>query len=229
LHIGYTESLFLALALGSFVAARERRWWLAGLLGAFTSLSRVNGLLLVPALIAEAFLQYRSEGRKLRPGWLWIALVGAGFICYLLINVHVFGRPFAFLEVQSVYWSKSLTSPWVGIGGMVHSMQTRTPSEAQMVGWQELFFTMLGLGCTVWCGFKLRLSYTVWMATNWLLWTSTKFVLSVPRYTLIMFPIYILFARTAARRPLWGGAIAVWSLLFLALFASVFVQGKWAF
>ncbi|HVF56883.1 MAG TPA: mannosyltransferase family protein, partial [Pyrinomonadaceae bacterium] len=47
LHIGYTESLFLALALGSFVAARERRWWLAGLLGAFTSLSRVNGLLLV--------------------------------------------------------------------------------------------------------------------------------------------------------------------------------------
>ena len=32
LHIGYTESLFLALALGSIFAARKERWWLAGLL-----------------------------------------------------------------------------------------------------------------------------------------------------------------------------------------------------
>ena len=31
LHIGYTESLFLALVLGSFLAARTDRWWLAGL------------------------------------------------------------------------------------------------------------------------------------------------------------------------------------------------------
>lgn len=229
LHIGYTESLFLALALGSFLAARGRRWWLAGSLGALASLSRVNGLMLVPALAVEAFLQYREEGRRWRWEWLWVLLAGAGFGVYLLLNASVFGDPFAFLKTQDAYWYKSLTWPWVGLVGAWKAIWERAPSEAQMVGWQELFFVLLGLACTVWCWFRLRASYAVWMTANWLLWTSTKFVLSVPRYTLIMFPIYILFARKAAERPEWGGVIAVWSLLLLALFAGRFAQGMWAF
>src|SRR5207237_1033638 len=41
LHIGYTESLFLALSVGAFLAARVRRWWLAGTLGALAAAARV--------------------------------------------------------------------------------------------------------------------------------------------------------------------------------------------
>jgi hypothetical protein len=67
------------------------------------------------------------------------------------------------------------------------------------------------------------------MTCNWLLWTSTKFVLSVPRYTLVMFPAYFLFARSADSRPVLKAIITIWSLLFLALFAARFVQGFWAF
>jgi hypothetical protein len=229
LHIGYTESLFLALALGSFLAARERRWRLAGGLGALASLTRVNGLMLVPALAVEAFLQYREEGGRWRWEWAWVLFAGAGFGCYLLINASVFGDPFAFLKAQDAYWYKSLTWPWVGLIEAWRAGSDRAPSEAQMVGWQELFFVLLGLGCTVWAWARLRASYAVWMSANWLLWTSTKFVLSVPRYTLILFPLYILFARKAVERPAWGGLLAVWSLLLLALFAGRFAQGMWAF
>jgi hypothetical protein len=67
------------------------------------------------------------------------------------------------------------------------------------------------------------------MTCNWLLWTSTKFVLSVPRYTLVLFPAFILLARLRVSRPVWGAAVVVWSLLFLALFAARFAQGYWAF
>ena len=88
---------------------------------------------------------------------------------------------------------------------------------------------MLGLALTLWAWLRLRASYAVWMTLNWLLWTSTKFVLSVPRYTLVMFPAYILFARAANSRPVWSAVLTVWSLLFLALFAARFVQGYWAF
>nr|MBA3740566.1 glycosyltransferase family 39 protein [Chloroflexota bacterium] len=59
LHIGYTESLFLALAFGSMWLARTDRWWGAGLLGGLAALSRVNGLVLIPALMVEAYLQWR--------------------------------------------------------------------------------------------------------------------------------------------------------------------------
>jgi len=52
LHIGYTEALFMALVLGSFLAARTERWRLAGLLGRLAALPRVNGPVLTPALAA---------------------------------------------------------------------------------------------------------------------------------------------------------------------------------
>jgi hypothetical protein len=98
-----------------------------------------------------------------------------------------------------------------------------------MVGWQELVFVLLGLGMTVWAWLSLRTSYAVWMTCNWLLWTSTKFVLSVPRYTLVLFPAFILLARLRETRPAWGAAFVVWSLLYFGLFAARFAQGYWAF
>ncbi|HEX8557368.1 MAG TPA: hypothetical protein VF668_04670 [Pyrinomonadaceae bacterium] len=229
LHIGYTESLFLALALGSFAAARGRCWWAAGLLGGLAAMTRVNGLLLLPALAFEAWEEYREGGRRPRAAWLWLLLVGAGFGVYLLINWWTLGDPLAFLSAQGRFWFKSLTWPWVGVREAWRSWWARAPSEAEMVGGQELLFVLLGLGLTAWAWLRLRASYAVWMTCNWLLWTSTKFVLSVPRYTLVLFPAFILLARLRESRPAWGAAVAAWSLLFLGLFAARFVQGYWAF
>jgi Gpi18-like mannosyltransferase len=229
LHIGYTESLFLALALGAFLAARGRDWRTAGLLGFFAAMTRVNGLLLLLALLFEARAEYAEGGRRSRAEWAWLLLVPAGFGVYLFINWRVFGDPRAFLGTQDLYWYKSLTWPWVGIKETLKAVWGRAPSDAQMVGWQEFFFLLLGLGLTVWAWLRLRASYAVWMTCNWLLWTSTKFVLSVPRYTLVLFPAFILLARLRVSRPAWGAAVVVWSLLMLALFAARFSQGYWAF
>jgi hypothetical protein len=52
--------------------------------------------------------------------------------------------------------------------------------------------------------------------------------MSVPRYTLTLFPLFVLLAQLAKNR-LIGALLIVWSLLFFALFASQFVQGLWAF
>jgi hypothetical protein len=241
LHVGYTESLFLALALGAFLAARRGLWWAAGLLGFLAGLTRINGLLLVPALAAEAYAQWREDGRGegagrnapgrrgWRPEWLWCGAAGAGFACYLLLNYWVFGHPLEFLRAQEVYWSKSLTWPWTGLQGAWRALWTRGPSEAQTVGGQELLFTAFGAGCTVWAWARARASYAVWMTLNWLLWTSTQFVLSVPRYTLVLFPAFILLARATREHEVWRAVFIVWSLLFMGLFVTQFVQGNWGF
>jgi hypothetical protein len=97
-----------------------------------------------------------------------------------------------------------------------------------MVGVQEFVFIMLGAVCTIASAFLLRPSYTVWMAGNWVLITSVGFIISVPRYTIVMFPIFILFAQLAERR-FWHSVITVWSLLLLAFFIGEFIQGHWAF
>ncbi len=114
LHIGYTESLFLALAIGSIFAARQQRWWLAGVLGAFAWMTRANGIVLLPALAVEAGHQWFIT-RRWRWQWLWIAVVPAGFAVYLFLNWRISGDPFAFLKMRRQLFHMSFSWPWNGI------------------------------------------------------------------------------------------------------------------
>ena len=114
LHIGYTESLFLALTLGCFLAARKERWALAGLLGAGACLTRVNGLILGPALATEVVLQY-WQSRRINLRWLWLGLVPFGFLGYLWLNHEVTGDFFAFTKIMEEHWYKKFAPPWTGI------------------------------------------------------------------------------------------------------------------
>ena len=224
LHIGYTESLFLALILGSFLAARGDRWGIAGLLGACACLTRVNGLLLAPALALEALAQYRAS-RRVNIRWLWIGIVPLGFAIYLWINYKATGDFFAFSKIMEDHWFKKFTTPWFAI----RDVWRRVPEGKTLEGLHEFFFIVFGLVCTIWCWLRLRPSYALWMTCNWLLINSTAFVVSVPRYLLAFFPIFILFARAGTRRRLWFAVLTVWSLLYLALYAGRFAQGLWAF
>ena len=97
-----------------------------------------------------------------------------------------------------------------------------------MSGWMELAFILLGLLGTAVAAFRFRTSWFVWMAGNWLLFTSTSFVLSVPRYTLTLFPLFAWLA-LLSRRVEVAVAISLVSLGLLGYFASLFAQGQWAF
>ena len=227
LHIGYTESLFLMLALSCVYAARKQRWFGAAVFGAFACMTRPNGLVLLPMLVVEAVHQYRTT-RRWRWQWLYIPLAAVGFGGYLLLNKYVTGETFAFISLQQQFFGKSLSSPLTGIDNAWGSLISRPPSEAEMIGTQEVLFIALGLICTIVSWIKLRPAYSVWMTGNWLMFVSVSFVLSVPRYTLTMFPIFILFSMLAAER-IWLAVITVWSILYLSLFASTFVSGHWAF
>ncbi|MDP9272421.1 MAG: hypothetical protein M3O93_02650, partial [Chloroflexota bacterium] len=229
LHIGYTESLFLALVLGSFLAARHDRWWLAGLLGGLAALTRLNGLLLVPALGAEAWIAWRADpARRLRLEWLAILLVAAGFLAYLALNLSVYGDAFAFLTIQREHWFKQFAPPWVGIGGVIDRIRLGGTSNPFMLGWMELAFIALGLVGTLVAALRFRFSWFTWMAGNWLLFTSTSFVLSVPRYSLTLFPLFAWFG-LLAQRPGWAIALSIVSIGLLGFFASQFAIGRWAF
>jgi hypothetical protein len=226
LHVPYSESLFIALALTCLMTARTERWWIAGLLGALCWMTRGVGVVLVPALAAEAAQQYYAR-RRWDWRWVWIAIVPAGFAVYLLINWHITGSAFAFLQTRRVSFHQSFALPFVGIRQAIKAHYLGA-NEAEMVGVQELVFGALSFVCMILSWIKLRSVYAVWMTAMWFLVTSMSFLQSVPRYTLTMFPIFILFA-LLGRNRFWSAAITVWSLLFFALFAVLFARGEWAF
>ena len=184
----------------------------------------MNGLLLIPVLAVEAFIEYREE-RRFRRAWLWIPVAAAGFIIYLAVNKVVWNDAFYFQKVLKYSWRKELSPPWTGIAGAFE----RAMAGQHMRGTQELVFIALALICTVWCWRRLRPSYAVWMTLNLLLITSTATVVSTPRYVLTFFPMFILFALAASKSAGCDTALKVWSLTFLALFAAMFGAGMWTF
>lgn len=228
LHIPYTESLFLALVVGCFWAARTEKWIIAGILGFLACQTRINGIVLFPALLFEIWEQYRNT-RKINWYWLTIALVPLGFISYLVLNYIVTGTPFMFLEYQRQNWSRYLSVPFHGLWEKYRTIVDQNPANSNMVGFQELLFVAIGFFAIV-LGWKyLRNSYKTWMIANWLLFIGTSFVLSVPRYTLTMFPIFILMALAARQDWRLNVLFSLWSILYLGLFTSLFIRGHWAF
>ena len=229
LHIGYTESLFLALAFGSLWLARTDRWVGSGILGGLAALTRVNGLILIPALAVEAYLQWRVH-RRLDARWLFApALVAVGFGVYLALNLAVYGDAFAFSEIQREHWFKGLSAPWDGIAGILGRLSNPVADTAFMIGGMELLFVTLGLAAVLASAIWLRPTWTAWMAGNWLLIVSTGFVVSTPRYSLVLFALPVFGAIILDRwRPL-GLVLAGMSALAMAYFTWRFATGLWAF
>jgi len=97
--MAYTDSLFLLLAAGSFVAAERGRWAWASLLYGLASLTRPQGLLLaIPLLI----LLVRSPGFRAR-SLAWLAagpIAFVGFAAYLGATV---GDPLGMLHAQQAW------------------------------------------------------------------------------------------------------------------------------
>lgn len=227
LHIAYTESLFIALAVGSMYAARQGRWKMAGLLGMGAALTRVNGAILFPVLLLEAWLQRREGGSPLRRVWP-VLLVPGGVLIYLCVNYAVYGDPLQFLQIQREHWHKQLAPPWQGLWSAFKTIGHHEAWSAQMLGVQEVSFAALAIAATLASARWLRATYTLWMAANTLLFVSTGFLQSVPRYCLTLFPMMMLAARACRSTPAWT-LLVVASSLLLALFSYQFSLGRWAF
>jgi hypothetical protein len=219
------ESLFLALAIGCLYAARSDRWMVSGITGALAAMTRINGLILILALATEAIQQFISS-RKWRSQWLWALAPLGGFAAYLFANYTTTGDALAFLSIQHENWHKSLDWPWRAIHGSFDLIRFGRPNEAAIRGLEESLFIVLGLACSVAAWLTMRPAYASWMTLNWILFTSAGFILCIPRYTLVMFPIYILLAHIARYR-ICAAIITTWCLLSSGLLIALFVRGWW--
>jgi mannosyltransferase PIG-V len=226
LFAGYTEGLFCALAFGSVLAARRRRWWLAGGLGALAAASRLTGMALLPFLIVE-ILSLRLS----RPH-LWRALAGAalvplGLLSYLAVNWWVLHDLFAFVAVQRQHWYHRLTAPWDGAIEATRWFANRDPWLRLTVGAGELVGAALAYSVTVLSWLRLRPSDAVYALSVTVMVTFLPFWLSIPRYLLAIYPLFVLAGRV--RLPFVQGLTAAASLSLLAVLSIAFTHGLWAF
>jgi Mannosyltransferase (PIG-V) len=111
----YSESLFLLVSVGAFLAARRERWAWAGALGGLAALTRNSGVLLLLPLAILFLYGPRPGGApapgrarwlpryRLTPAVLWLALVPLGLALYLGWSAIALDDAFAPYHAQALW------------------------------------------------------------------------------------------------------------------------------
>lgn len=196
----YTESLFLALSLGAFWYARRRRPWLAGLVGLAASLTRAQGVLLALPLAFESIAERRRLGKHPGLDLIAAALPVVGFFAVDAYDVLAVRAPRVGLAVLAA-WGYQVVPPWAALrASFLHITSRGDPIEALNL------ICLLGFGVlALLVGARLPFSYVlyVWPSLAVLATREAAFspLISVSRYTLVLFPCFVVLATLLARRP----------------------------
>ena len=226
LLVGYTEALFCALAFGAVLAARRQRWLMSGMLGGLAAAARLTGIALLPVLVIEMVVNRRLLT------FLWQALappvlVCLGLVVYLATNQLVLGNPLAFLAIQREHWTHSLAAPWVGFASAIRSIGWRVPWEKLTVGAGEIFGGMAAYATATLSWIRLRPADAAYATVLTVMATFLPFWLSIPRYLLSMYPLFLLVGRIR-KRWVYLPLVAI-SFVGLIVFGLAFGRGYWAF
>lgn len=246
----YTESLFLLLTLACFVFAREGRWRLAGVMGLLATLTRSTGVLL---LIPMAYFYYERRGWSFRKTDSHVAnllMVVEGLVVWMTYLALAFGKPLAFSTAQS-QWERHLGAPnytvtkaivatvW-GLRKVVSAEYYRWLWEAPRPGseYSNLATNVLNLAFFVaavlllWYGARRLPGAYSWYALAALaypLFFPSKYVplMSYPRFTLTVFPLYVALALYTRDRPRAHKVVVVAGIAALIVFTGKFAIFSW--
>jgi hypothetical protein len=223
--VPYSESLFLCAAIGAFFFFRSGRYTLAGVLAFLAASTRLPGLALMPALLAELSLNRRERRVSVR-ALLATLTPCLGVLVFLAVNWRFYGDPLYFLSVQRFHFARQIAWPHVGAIAAWRSLSRAAP-ECVTVGFNELLGGALAWVVAVYAFLRLRASYAVYCGLSAALFTFQSFWLCNLRYVYVLFPLYILMARVS-RRPWIYYALTGVSLVGLALLSMQFARGHWA-
>ncbi|WP_235437337.1 glycosyltransferase family 39 protein [Micromonospora sp. RV43] len=105
--MGYSESLFTALAAWTLYALLRRHWMTAGVVCLFAGLTRPTASSLIPVVGLAALLAVVRRRDGWRP-WAALLLAPAGWLGYLAWVGTRTGRPDGWFHIQSAGWGHHL-------------------------------------------------------------------------------------------------------------------------
>lgn len=216
LNAVYTESLFLFLSLLTFYYALKGRFGVAGVFGFLAALTRVTGVLLFVPVVWEYCKRHGIRG-MLKPSFLPVFFIPLGTISFFLYHYVAFGDAFLFLKVESA-WGRTF------LFNRNHFSLFSPPAVV------NFFLDIIFVGCALVSAYlvfkRAWVSYGLYILATLAVALSTGTLISVGRYILVLFPIYIALATVKSRH--FEKVYTAASLLLFALHIILFVTGYWA-
>jgi hypothetical protein len=196
LSFAYTEALLLVVAAGCMIALHDRRWVLAGLLAAFGTATRPNGVALVAACGVAALLAIRD-----RREWRSLSaplLAPLGFVAFQLWLGQHTGERGVWFRVQTEAWGEGASFGWTAIQNTLEAFTHPLTSPTDTITAVSVATTALLL----WFAWKRRLplpelAYCAGIIALMLLPAT---VTARPRFIYTAFPLLIAAAAFFATR-----------------------------
>jgi hypothetical protein len=232
LFAGYTESLFLLLALASLYTGGQSRWGVAGILGALAALTKLQGALLI---IPLGFLWWRqvrspasessrtfSERIRVAP----LALIPMATGAFLLWQYWFVERASLLTSYEGSLYAQFVW-PWENVRAALSLLLAGRASAIDIL---NLLATVLFVVMAVLVWIRLPREYGLYtvamLAAPLFRMTTTQPLVSMLRYVLVLFPVYILWGMWG-KNP-WVNRVVVYLSFPLALYASAqFVLWGW--
>jgi hypothetical protein len=222
----YTESVFLLATVAAFYCFRPRRWALGGCAGAVATATRVNGILMLPALAWIAWRETQPSLRDRLHAALGLLLATAGLGAYSLYIYRLTGNPLEWAQSIERWNYYPGGTPWLGLARLVEAIATH-PYQYFVSERLAPFDTLNGLAALLFVSAipfiwrRLGFAYALFMAANlWLPLSSGQYE-GLGRYCAVLFPFFIWAAQLSAGT--YGSALVVSAMLYpicLALFTK---------
>ena len=224
----YTEAVFLLFTVSSFYCFRTRRWIAGGVCGALATATRVNGILMLPALAWTAWRSAEPDARDRLLAVLGLLLVACGVGAYSLYIYRLSGNPFEWAATIGRWGYYPGGAPWPALVRLVQTLVTHP--YAYLAGERQAPYDVLN-GVTalvfvasvpfVWK--RLGAAYGLFMAANlWLPLSSGQYE-GLGRYCAVLFPFFIWLAGFRSRVVVVSALVvsAMFYALCLALFTTI--------
>jgi Mannosyltransferase (PIG-V) len=242
----YSESLYLLLTLAAFVLAERRRFLAAGAITGLALLTRPTAVALLPAL---ALLAWRERDRLRALASLAVApLIFAAYPLYLW---QADGDPWQFLHAQRL-WNRHLSpagplggiweglrAGWAGVEQLASGSHTRVywtpvrdtdPIRVATLNLETLAFLVLFIVLTVIAWRRFGSAYGLFAAVSLAIPLSVPSerwpLLSLPRFGLTIFPLFLALASLGGRPRVHTAIVAV-SALLLGVSVAQWALWQW--
>ena len=220
LFAGYSEGLFFAGATCAWLAARQRRWALAGLCACLATSSRILGIAVVVGLAVEYLMIERRV--RLSAAWLAVPILPIiGYLTYLRVRT---GHWNAYTRAMHDYWHRTTDWPWNGLRVTWDAaLNGAQGSSFQVFWWAEICAVLVGVllaGALLRAG---RWGEATFVGVTTLIMASSSYWASGVRAILVAFPLYLWIARHVRT----GYVYALLSAPVMAVFVIAFTQGSW--
>jgi Gpi18-like mannosyltransferase len=238
----YTESLFLALTIAFFYHIKKENWAIAAVLGLFAASARTVGVFLFAVMLLRYWEIFHSlpffgklgrEKVKEKFRFLFLSLlIPLGTALYCLFCFFTLGHLFAFFSNQTTWQYRVFNWPWnvflsfFKVIFVERAAQTHFDYFFRAVIIDGSSFLLL-FAATVYFLYKKENLYAVFCGLNVLLFSTMFPMISVNRYILVAFPVYLFIARAVKKEPVFFSLLAFF-IVFFTFTIYVFSRGAWA-